>query len=226
MGLDIYFHKTKHTLKGDDYSEVMELTEQDSKARFNELYDQAIEDLKQAEGTDGYTEKSLHWLREIAKITSYPQFDLVNIGYETEWVDNNDGSGWRHEEERLKAVPIETWLSEREKIVEAHYDKEVLYYRKDNFLFAYFDNKYTMLDECFSVVTKEDVLDIINKCKIILEDHDQAEELLPTQAGCFFGSTDYDEYYFESVECVLKQFEEELLPLFDGGWNVYVYFSW
>lgn len=225
MGLDIYFHKTKYTLKGDDYSEVMELTEQDSKARLNELYDQAIEDLKQAEGTDGYTEKSLHWLREIAKITSYPSYDLDCIGYEIEWVNNNDGSG-SHKEERLKAVPLETWLSEREKIVKAHYDKEVLYYRKVNFLFAYFDNKLTMLDECFSVVTKEDVMDIVNKCKVILEDHDRADELLPTQAGFFFGSTDYDDYYFGDVERVLKEFEEKLLPLFDDGWNVYVYFSW
>jgi hypothetical protein len=226
MGLDIYFHKTKHALNGDDYSKVMELTEQDSKARLNELYDQAVADLKQAEGTDGYTEKSLHWLREIAKITSYPSFDLGGIGYETEWVDNNDGSGWRHEEQRLKAVPLETWLSQREEIVKVHYDKEVLYYRKVNFLFSYFANKGTMIDEAFSMVTKEDVLDIINKCKFILKNHDLADELLPTQSGFFFGSTDYDRYYYHDVECVLKQFEEELLPLFDEDWNVYVYFSW
>lgn len=226
MGLDIYFHKTKHALNGDDYCKVIELTKQDSKARLNELYDQAIEDLKKAEGTDGYTEKSLHWLREIAKITSYPQFDLANIGYETEWVDNNDGSGLRHEEERLIAVPVATWLSERERIVNDHYDKEVLYYRKVNFLFAYFADEGTMINEVFSMVTKDDVLDIINRCRFILENHDLANELLPTQAGFFFGSTDYDEYYYHDVECVLKKFEEELLPLFDEGWNVYVYFSW
>lgn len=226
MGLDIYFHKTKHALNGDNYSKVIELTEQDSKARLNELYDQAIEDLKKAEGTDNYTERSLHWLNEIANITSYPSFDLKDIGYETEWVDNTDGTGWRHEELRLKAVPIEKWLSEHDEIVKAHYDKEVVYFRKVNFIFAYFTNEGTMINEVFSMVTKEDVEDIINKCRIVLEDHDRAEELLPTQAGFLFGSTDYDEYYYHDVECVLKQFEEELLPLFDEGWNVYVDFSW
>ena len=226
MGLDIYFHKTKHSLNGDNYVEVMELTEQDSKDNLNKLYDQAIADLKEADGTDNYTEKSLHWLNEIANITSYPSFDLKDIGYETEWVDNTDDTGWRREELRLKAVPLAKWLSERDEIVKEHYDKEVVYFRKVNLLFAYFANKGTMIDEVFSAVTKSDVEDIINKCRVVLEDHDKAAELLPTQAGFFFGNTDYDEHYFWNVECVLKLFEEDLLPIFDDGWNAYVYFSW
>ena len=50
---------------------------------------------------------------------------------------------------------------------------------------------------------------------MVLEDHSQAEELLPTVDGFFFGSTEYDEGYFDDVEQVLKYCEETLLPMFD-----------
>lgn len=41
-----------------------------------------------------------------------------------------------------------------------------------------------------------------------------AEELLPTTSGFFFGSTDYDEYYFRDVE-ETKDKLEEILDTFD-----------
>jgi hypothetical protein len=97
-----------------------------------------------------------------------------------------------------------------------------MYYRKVNFLYAFFAEALTD-EQC--VVTKHDVETIISHCKEVLADHSLAEKLLPTQAGFFFGSTDYNEWYFKDVEYVLEQFTKYLEGWDDDtiGW---VYFSW
>lgn len=97
-----------------------------------------------------------------------------------------------------------------------------MYYRKVNFLYAFFAEALTD-EQC--VVTKHDVETIISHCKEVLADHSLAEKLLPTQSGFFFGSTVYDEWYFKDVEYVLEKFTEYLEGWDDDtiGW---VYFSW
>lgn len=44
----------------------------------------------------------------------------------------------------------------------------------------------------------------------VLDDTSLAEELLPTEAGFFFGSTLYDEDYVESLEETVEQITEIL----------------
>ena len=97
-----------------------------------------------------------------------------------------------------------------------------MYYRKVNFLYAFFAEALTD-EQC--VVTKHDVETIISHCKEVLADHSLAEKLLPTQSGFFFGSTAYDEWYFKDIEFVLEQFTKYLEGWDDDtiGW---VYFSW
>lgn len=97
-----------------------------------------------------------------------------------------------------------------------------MYYRKVNFLYAFFAEALTD-EQC--VVTKHDVETIISHCKEVLADHSLAEKLLPTQSGFFFGSTDYNEWYFKDVEDVLEKFTKYLEGWDDDtiGW---VYFSW
>ena len=97
-----------------------------------------------------------------------------------------------------------------------------MYYRKVNFLYAFFAEA---LEDEQCVVTEHDVETIISHCKEVLADHSLAEKLLPTQAGFFFGSTDYNEWYFKDVEEVLEKFTKYLEGWDDDtiGW---VYFSW
>lgn len=53
-----------------------------------------------------------------------------------------------------------------------------------------------------------------------------AETLLPTMEGFFFGSTDYDEYYFEDVKEVRDYVKDILLPQFDKlGSNESIFFE-
>lgn len=104
------------------------------------------------------------------------------------------------------------------------YVDSIAYFRKSNFLYSYFESD--MNDEgTMAVVDKWAVEDIIQRCKEVLADHSQAEELLPTTDGFFFGSTDYDELYFDKVEDVLKKFEK-LLSEFDNDKYFYYIHFW
>ena len=69
------------------------------------------------------------------------------------------------------------------------------------------------------------VLCIIYKCERILKDNSLAHALLPTQNGFFFGSTDYDGWYFSDVKDCLKQMKQ-FLKLFKKPGTAYVIFSW
>lgn len=94
--------------------------------------------------------------------------------------------------------------------------KVVGYFRKVNFLVRYFaDLGFDVENQTPLCITKEQVVDLRDRCETVLNDHSQAEDLLPTMSGFFFGSTDYDGYYFEDVEQVLKYCNEILLPMFD-----------
>ena len=97
--------------------------------------------------------------------------------------------------------------------------EEIGYFRKVNFLmqeFAYYGNcEYKEIAKC-------ELEDLRDKCARLAqikpheltngseekeydeEDIALAEELLPTCSGFFYGSTDYDEWYFEDVKEVLN----------------------
>lgn len=79
---------------------------------------------------------------------------------------------------------------------------QIGYFRKVNFLVKYFEDTCGLdVEKQFSLrIDKEDIEELKNRCKEVLDDHSKAEELLPTMEGFFFGSTDYDEYYFEDVQ--------------------------
>ena len=105
------------------------------------------------------------------------------------------------------------------------YEEYDAYFRKVNFIFAYFKNKGKMRNEWFAFVTKDDVDEIIYCCERVLKDHSNAYGLLPTQSGFFFGSTDYDKWYFSDVKDCLRQMKKFRKLLTDGVTG-YVIFSW
>lgn len=79
---------------------------------------------------------------------------------------------------------------------------EVAYWRKENAIHKYFvDNVQNGKDECQeSYVEEDDLRDLYDKVCRVLNDNKLAEGLLPTQSGFFFGSTEYDEWYFKGLE--------------------------
>ena len=80
------------------------------------------------------------------------------------------------------------------------------YFRKVNFLFEFFSGSLNE-EETTAVITRGGMEELIEKCEFVLNNRDKASEILPTCDGFFFGSLDYDDYYFESVAKVLLSFQ-------------------
>lgn len=102
------------------------------------------------------------------------------------------------------------------------------YWRKANAIHQWFvDNCGDGKDECHRMeITRDNVVKLVDTCKKVLADHSLAKELLPTQVGFFFGSTDYDEWYFKELEYTVEKLEplthEEAWKM-EGAWVDYEY---
>ena len=96
------------------------------------------------------------------------------------------------------------------------FGEEIGYFRKVNFLVKYFEDLgFDVEHQTPLQVDKEMIEELYSRCCKVLNNHEDAEELLPTCEGFFFGSTEYDEWYFKDVEKVKEYIEETLLPTFD-----------
>lgn len=102
---------------------------------------------------------------------------------------------------------------------------ELAYFRKVNFLVKFMEN-YEELENCTPMtLTKELVEELIESCDKVINLYETTEnkidfekgakEILPTTAGFFFGSTDYDDWYIDNVKDVKKEMETNVLPEFD-----------
>lgn len=66
---------------------------------------------------------------------------------------------------------------------------------------------------------------ILENGKVIIN-QDLCEELLPTQSGFYFGSTDYDEYYLEDIEYTKQKLEEIIDTINCEDEDIYYLASW
>lgn len=128
--------------------------------------------------------------------------------------------------------------------------ESVAYWRKANAIHNWFvDNVQDGEDDCGEYsVSKEELGKLIDLCKktvecvtsqpkIKVEERDWNGEVyevevydvkgdadLPTVGGFFFGSTDYDDYYINSLQNTIDQIEPLLLE--DGDGDFYYTSSW
>ena len=79
---------------------------------------------------------------------------------------------------------------------------EVGYWRKANQIHNWFvTNVQGGNDDCGRYYVGEDQLrELLGLVEQVLADRSQAAELLPNTAGFFFGSQDYDDWYFQDLE--------------------------
>jgi len=108
---------------------------------------------------------------------------------------------------------------------------ELKYWRKANAIHRWFvDNVQEGKDECQeSYVPVEKLHELRDVCAAVMANTDQAATLLPASSGFFFGSTDYDEWYFKDVEETLNWLNDLLLK--DAvdimkDWDFYYRSSW
>ena len=107
-------------------------------------------------------------------------------------------------------------------------ETEEVYWRKANAIHKWFvDNVQDGVDECQnSYVSRENLEDLLADVTKALDDKDvpDAERILPTGSGFFFGSTDYDQWYYEDLERTKRELER-ILSEPDIG-EFYYHASW
>ena len=79
-------------------------------------------------------------------------------------------------------------------------DIELVYWRKANAIHSFFvgEKDYESCDVI--EVSKEMLIELLNKCEEVIKNKDKAEDILPSCAGFFFGSTLYEDYYFQDLQ--------------------------
>lgn len=103
---------------------------------------------------------------------------------------------------------------------------EVAYWRKANAIHNWFIENvaYENIDNCEPMrVEREQLSDLVEVLGEIValgdapDRMEKANEILPTEGGFFFGSTEYDEYYWESILWSYKKLKGIIdNPKFDG----------
>ena len=142
-------------------------------------------------------------------------------------VDNYDFSKQQHRADKIEIVAKVTFPDGevKEKTLVANRPEfsakigiPVMYWRKANAIHNWFVEQSGEEDECQEIeITGEQLLELVEICKKILKNHTLADKLLPTTEGFFFGSTDYDDAYYED----LKDTVEALENCNPDDWYVY-----
>lgn len=107
--------------------------------------------------------------------------------------------------------------------------QQVANWRKANAIHEWFvENIQDGEDDCryHREVTESDLEKLLETCKAVLKDIGKAEELLPTQSGFFFGSTDYDQWYFDDIKYTIEQIEQVLKETDFDIYAIYYCSSW
>ena len=101
------------------------------------------------------------------------------------------------------------------------------YWRKVNAIHNWFVRELAGgVDECQPIyVPREKLVELRLICKQVLKDKSLAKDLLPTGAGFFFGSTEFDEWYFRGLEDTVEQIEKALVNLGEE-WSFEYQASW
>ena len=150
----------------------------------------------------------------------------------------HSASSWRPQEEREKAkYPKELESFEKEidqrnfTSVSIDTDYQIGYWRKANAIHQWIvDNCAEGVDNCQVVyVSREKIKQLLSACNEVLADNSVAKDALPTQSGFFFGSLEYDEWYFDDVKYT-KELLEKVLAFLEKDeshtYNVVYCASW
>lgn len=81
------------------------------------------------------------------------------------------------------------------------------YWRKANAIHQWFvDNVQNGEDDCNEYgVSIESMRELIKDCQTVLSDMSQAEDILAPQAGFFFGGTEIDAFYVETLDYTVER---------------------
>ena len=112
----------------------------------------------------------------------------------------------------------------------SYVEEQMMYWRKANHIHNWFvQNCQNSVDDCrLTYVSAEDLKNLYDACKKVME-FDAASapnDILPTTSGFFFGSTDYDEYYYQDTKDTIEFLEKEMDSDGKFSGDYYYHSSW
>lgn len=214
MGLDIYFYRVKaNQVVDDNVDNVYKKINKDAKKAFSRRVTKWLKILKDArKSADENNDPNAYYVAYklvTANMLKHPFFRAYSF-----YTDKFNG----------KVLTID----EFEEAINYHRKHfcavEDAYFRKVNFIYEYF-NDIIDHDNEMCLTDKEDIINLIAICNEVIKDNDKASLLLPTRSGFFFGSTDYDDWYYSDVKDCKTQMKALLKKVKEGD-KILVYFSW
>lgn len=105
---------------------------------------------------------------------------------------------------------------------------EIGYWRKANAIHNWFvENVQDGKDECQDSYVSLDQLKTLKElCEKVLEDNTLAEQELPTRKGFFFGSYEYDEWFFDDLRKTVVILDKILSNPDADKWWIQYHASW
>lgn len=115
---------------------------------------------------------------------------------------------WKGTEQQFDAIAdlLEIRDFVRTDVPSAYVQVTVGYWRKANAIHEWFvQTCQDGNDDCREAyVDREQLEKLRDTCQQVLDNNSLADELLPTSAGFFFGTTDYDEWYFDRLRYTVE----------------------
>lgn len=126
---------------------------------------------------------------------------------------------------------IATEIQKIAKIPESFEVQEIIikagYWRKANQIHRWFvENVQSGNDDCgHYYVSRQDLIDLRDLCKEVLENRELAATQLPTTSGFFFGTTEYDDWYYQDLSETIEIIDKAL-TLDQHQWDFEYHSSW
>lgn len=148
-----------------------------------------------------------------------------------DWVNEN-GEFVRKETEGAEAIKVAglEGLTSKE-AVGITVQTTAVYWRKVNAIHNWFVNTCANgVDECQQIpVTRSQLLALRDQVELVIRKKNPAvaQEFLPTQSGFFFGSTEYDDYYWGDMQYTAEELTRVLSETTDDyGIDFFYQASW
>lgn len=227
MGLDIYAHRVKKSV-ADKYGLSMDVNERsdihnaldkETAIKFETTTKAMVSYLRRVHKNCNETDYRNEYYRFLKRLKK-------NIPLYKKYEYKFDVLGYNAYNDNLVKVlnPNEVEAIFNEELKHC-FTPEDVYFRKVNFVYAFFSNE--MVNES-CIVDKTRIGQLKDACEDVLAhkgDVSYAQSVLPTQGGFFFGSTDYDDWYWNDVkECLTKikrlykSMGEDDFVLWDFSW--------
>lgn len=226
MGLDIYAHRVKKSVADkygispmSSHSNIFEALEKEAQNDFKRTTSAMLRYLRKVHKGNN----ELGYLNEYGNFIKRLQRNLPWYG-KYEW--HLEPLGYNAHTKQLLEVKHPDEVEQAfNAVCEDIYPISDAYFRKVNFIYEHFRNDMT---NEWCAVDKTRIGKLIRICENVLAhegDENYAKENLPTTSGFFFGSTEYDKWYWYDVKDCLKQMRKLYRTMSDDDFVVWE-FSW